>query len=435
MAEYDLLGYDDCSDDFAEGPVDTDEHIRQTAYHAIATQRGQDDEEPDRWADVWSLLEQGVAALAASALATIGTDLEETDSRVARAIYRLSPGEITRWIADITTRSGTVTAEGALQPLPQDDLPPDEEPLPDPGPVPAGVRTIRQVALTGGLFPHWLLGPNSGRIVYTLGLLLDMQLEWLMLGIQQRFPLVCDEGALPWLGRDLGIRRGLREALDAYRQRLTRWAPTWRRAGNAFAILEQAQIYFSPQAPRVHLVQRDPGADGKPTRSTWCTRETDGSETFHVETTANFDWDSADPARPASLDDLDPRVWLIIEQPPADTTGLFASRSSVSAAIRDPDGMNGCVRPDGSQAPADQYRDLFNLVYDWRAMGTYVAGVLLYLGTLSPSGSGAQYPDGTWFDPLNDTYDGNRIPTTYRVLYLDRFPGDRLPESPEPYPV
>lgn len=439
MGEFDLAGFDDCGSDFAEIDTDTLEHVRQSAYCAINTERGQDWEEPSRWLSIESFLESFVATAIAAHAASVSTDLTEVDGRILKAVYTVEPGEMMRWTAEITTAQGTVFVEGPLQPLPQDAEQETDDAPAYSFPVAPGVKTIRQVAVEGGpdgaLFPYWILGSNSGRVVYSIGLLLDMATEWLYQGIQQRFPLVCDAGALPHLGRDLGILRGLREGTDAYRRRLSLWAPTHRRAGTPFAILEQAQAYFAPQVPRVHLVQHDPGAGGKPTRATWSTRHPDGSETTHVESPTNFDWDSEDPLRPASLDERDPRVWLVIEQPTTDATCLFAPRSSAQAVARDIDGMNGCVRPDGSRAPADQYRDLRDIVQTWRAMGTWVAAVLIYFGEIDTGGTGADYPDGRWFDPLNDTLDGNRIPDEFRLLYVSRYPDNRLPESPEPYPV
>jgi hypothetical protein len=439
MGEPDLLGFDDCGEDFAEGDTDTLEHVRHSGYWALNTERGQDWEEPSRWVSIGAFLESFVEGLVVAHARSVGTDLEEVDARVLRAEYRVETGETQRWTAEITTAQGTTFVEGDLQALPQDaEETSDDEPAYS-APTTPGIKTLRQVAVEGGadgaLFPFWILGPNAGRVIYSIGLLLDMGTEWLYQGIQQRFPLLADEGALPHLGRDLGILRGLRESTDAYRRRLSLWAPTHRRAGTPFAILEQAQAYFSPQAPRVHLVQHDPGASGKPTRATWSIRHPDGTEETHVESPSNWDWDSDDPLRPSELDDRDPRVWLIIEQPTTDTTCLFAPRSSAQAVTRDIDGMNGCVRPSGDQAPADQYRDLRNIVQEWRAMGTWVAAVLVYFGEIDTSGTGAAYPDGRWFDPLNDALDGNRIPQTFRVLFANMYPDNRLPESPEPYPV
>jgi hypothetical protein len=439
MGEPDLIGFDDCGADFAEGDTDTLEHVRHSGYWAINTERGQDWEEPSRWLSIESFMESFVRTAIAAHAASVSTDLTEVDGRILKAVYTVVPGEVMTWTAEITTAQGTTFIEGPLQSLPQDAEQETDDTPAFSAPVAAGVKSIRQVAVEGGkdgaLFPYWILGPNAGRVIYSVGLLMDMAAEWLYQGIQQRFPLVADEGALPHLGRDLGILRGLRESTDAYRRRLSLWAPTHRRAGTPFAILEQAQAYFSPQSPRVHLVQHDPGAGGKPTRATWSIRHPDGTEETHVESPSNWDWDSEDPLRPDSLDTRDPRVWLIVEQPTTDDTCLFAPRTSAQAVARDPDGMNGCVRPDGSQAPADQYRDLRDIVQKWRAMGTWVAAVLIYFGEIDTGGTGTAYPDGRWFDPLNDALDGNRIPQTFRVLFANMYPDNRLPESPEPYPV
>jgi hypothetical protein len=435
MGEKDLAGFDDCDSRFTEIDTDTIEHVRHSVYWAVNTDRGQDWEEPSRWTSLLAFIEQTITAAAVAGAASAGTDLEETDARVQRAVYEVAPGETMRWSAVITTTSGAAFVEGHLQSLPQDARPEEEAELPLAGPVAAGVKTLRQVAVDGGLFPDWITGPNSGKIVYSIALLFDMATEWLVQGIQQRFPLVCHEGALPWLSRDLGVRRGYRETSDAFRQRLRLWIPSWRRAGVPFAIAQQAQAYFSPQAPRVHVVQHDPGADGKPTRATWSTRNPDGSETVTVVTPSNFDYDSEDSARPESLATRDPRVWVLVEQPPSDTSGLFSVRTSAAAATRDPGGMNGAVRPDGGTAPSDHYRDLVSIAEDWRAMGTWVAGVIVVFGQISTGGAGSAYPDGRWFDYLNDAGDGARIPSTLRLLYVNRYPGERLPDSPAPYEV
>lgn len=439
MGEPDLLGFDDCGPDFAEEDSDSLEHVRHRAYWAINTGRGQDWEQPDRWLAFESFV-QGVAAAIVQAHAqSVGTDLTEVDPQIEKASYRVEAGELTTWTAELTTARGTTFAEGTLQPLPQDvDASEDDGGPAFQLPVAPGGKTIRQGAIDGAdaaWFPHWLLGPNSGRIVYSFGLVLDASIEWLMQGIQQRFPLVADEGALPYLGRDLGILRGVRESTEAYRKRLTRWAPTHRRAGTPFSIAEQVQAYFAPQSPTVYVVQHDPTGL---TRATWSVRYYDGAETTIVNIPTNWDYDSEDASRPESLDARDPRVWLIIEQPASGVgglQGLFAERTSSQAVASDPDGMNGLVRPGGGRAPSDQYRDLLGLVERWRAMGTWVAGVLVVLGTIDPAGGGATHPDGRWFDMLNDTRDGNRIPSDVRILYLNRYPGERLADGATPYEV
>jgi len=439
MGELDLAGFDDCGSDFAEIDTDTLEHVRHSAYWAINTGRSQDWEEPTRWLDIESFVQAFVGAAIAAHVTSVGTDLEEVDPRIVRAVYSADAGEVMRWSAEITTAQGTVFAEGPLQPLPQDA---EEETDDTPAfatPVSPGVKTLRQVALQGGsdgaLFPHWLTGPNSGKIIYSIGLLLDMATEWLYQGIQQRFPLVADEGALPNNERDNGNLRGLRESTEDYRRRRARWVPTHRRAGTPFAIAEQVQAYFSPQSPTVYIVQHDPT---DLTRATWSVRYYGGVETTIVATPSNFDWDSEDTRRPESLDARDPRIWIIVEQPAAGVEGipgLFASRSAAQATTRDIAAMNGAVRPSGTAAPSDQYRDLVSIARQWRAMGTWIAGVIVCFGEFDPGGSGATHPDGRWFDMLNDAKNGNRIPDNIRLLYVNRYPDEQLPASPAPYTV
>lgn len=460
MAENDLLGYDDCDERFTEGPVDTAEHVRQTLYHAASTQRGQDWELPERWGDIRRFLETGTrqALAAAQALAqNLATDLEETDPRgLSKVAYRVAQGvadELQAWTAEATVSGEVITADGTPQPLPQDADPVEEAAAfpADPGPVKPGVRTLRQFAVDAGLFPFWLLGPNTGRVVYTVGLLMDMSTEWLFQGIQQRFPLVCAPDALPWLGRTLGLVRGPFEPEDGYRLRLTKWLLLYKRQGTCGAIAEACAAYMTgPDGPPVvHVVQYDPGADGKPTRATWYTRFQDGREETSVEDPPNWDYDSADPDRPAGLATRDPRFWVIVQQD-ASLSVIFPQRQQSLTEVSDPTVANGFEAAENyTVSPFN--RHLVRAIEEMRAAGSWIAGVFFYYGEINPGGVGSDYPDGAWFDVLNATTDGSRMPEEWCIVYLNRYAGDwqpptnpyanytpvesgALPSSPAPYP-
>lgn len=439
MAEVDLAGYDDCDATYTEIAVDTAEHARQTLYHAVSVQRGQDWEEPGRWADLRSFLEQSGRrglAFAQAAAQVVATDLEETDNRFLRVVYRVAQSAtetLQQWSADGTTNAGVITAEGPAQSTDPIEEPPLTTYPPDPGPVPPGPRTIRGMAIDGGLFTYWNLGPNMGKFAYTVGLVCDMSIEWLYRGVQQRFPLVAEPDALAWIGRTHGLVRGLFEPEDGYRVRLSQWVQLWRRVGTPGAIAQAVQAYMtSPtgEVPRVHVVQHDPGAGGKPTRATWYTRGADGTEATTIVSPSNWDYDSADPARPASLDARDPRFWVIIEQSGPPTT-IFPQRAQSLTETSDPTVASGFDAPEGyTVSPLD--RHTVRAIDEMRSAGSWLGGAFFYFGVLSPSGSGAGYPDGGWHDPLNTAGTGARLTNPWGLIFVKRYAGTWLPPT-NPY--
>jgi hypothetical protein len=110
-------------------------------------------------------------------------------------------------------------------------------------------------------------------------------------------------------------------------------------------------------------------------------------------------------------------------------------REGAAIDASDSEGMNGATRGDGSRAPDDQYRDLQQIAQKWRAMGTWVAGIIVAVGSIARDGSGAEYPDGKWHDPLNDAKDGRRTSANLRLLYVNRYQSERIADGATPYQV
>lgn len=415
MAEFDQAGFDDADDAFSEIDTAFDEHVRQTSYRAVSTRRGMDLEEPSRWVDLRGLLEQKVRPRLAGAASTAGGDLQDTDSRVRRAVYRIIPDQLLKWTAEITTTAGVLTVAGPLATLPQDVPAEDPALAPDPNAVPVrGMRTLRQFILDTSHTPSWLVGPNMGRALWATGLVLDLAIEWLYQGIQQRFPDTCEAGALPWLARDRRLRRGLRESEAGFRERLKGWLAAHRRAGSPFAVLSQEQAYFSPQRPIVRTVEHDPtGA----TRATWVTLYADGTEEVVRVSPSNWDWDSADPLYTQT--NMRVRFWLIVYQDPTDTASIFQ-------VDQDSDAADAPDTTWATTASVESALDLSRLADDWKSEGTWFGGsiVAFDLTAFAPTGSGAGYPDGTWYryaDPVT------REPT--RNLGAQYFDYRRRPET------
>ena len=261
--------------------------------------------------------------------------------------------------------------------------------------------------------PWWWTGPNRGRVLWSVGLTLDMAAQWCQLGVLERFPLVCSEEALSWIGRDRGIRRGYAESSESYRRRLTRWRQAWARAGSAWGVLEQVQSYFLPETPIVRYVKHSPSLN----RATWWTRDAQGVETYATKSPSNWDWDSTDAGRPASLDAKDTRFWVIIYQNP--TTSMLARRGN--AAQQSPPHMRGTT------GLVNHGVDLYDLAMTWKMAGSWCAGVIVSwdAAAFSPTGSGSGYPDGTWHRYSRIVSPSVRVPNRFadaEYLHDRRYP-------------
>jgi len=418
MGEPDLSGYDDCEDTFREIDTDSAEHLQQTAYHAVATRRGTDLESEDlqgRWLDITQFL-QGKGSIVGrirGAVATAAKDLEEVDPRIQRAVYTVAEeaAGVVRWTAEITTKATTALVAAIASPFPQDEVVTPPPVLPDPGPVPPGMQTLAQRALSTAHVIGWLAGPNSGRILWTVGKTCDTAIEWLYEGIKQRFPDYAAEDALPWIGRDRRVIRGVAESTDSYRERLKDWLNAIRVWGTPWAVLMNIQAYFTgvdATLPVCRIVEHRPIGTKASTRAVWTTLAADGTLSHHVQEPSNWDWDSADPLRPTRLADRDPRFWVIIYQDSA--SGLFALDQSSPIQVYD-------FADATSYGDPDEGLDLARFAEDWKSAGSWCAGVIIaYDATLfDPTGSGAGYPDGTWHEYANpSTQDVNRaMPARY----------------------
>jgi hypothetical protein len=248
------------------------------------------------------------------------------------------------------------------------------------------------------LSPPWLAGPQGYRLTYSaIGIPLDAQAEYARLGTLQRFPGKAQSAALPFIGADRKIIRGFRESDEAYVPRLRRAFQTWKFAGNAPTLLAELAAYFSPTAPVIRYVVNGVNHSGTAFADWWTLQS--GVLTHQRTTPSNWNWDN-------QLGQI--RFWIIV----------YRNEGFTPWAWGDGHAWGGGQSWGFEEEFTDNFAyDAHNLIAQWKAAGSHcwqLGGVIVTgdMTLFDPSGSGANYPNGTW-----DSY-ANRagIPTTF---YLD----------------
>ena len=116
-----------------------------------------------------------------------------------------------------------------------------------------GVRNYRDQISALGVVPRWLRGRYVSRLLYTIGLHVDLLRELLLLGLTARFPGY-HRDATPYLCRDLKVQRGPEESEEQITARLRARRQTATTKGNTVSILRDLQAYLMPHAPRIRVV-------------------------------------------------------------------------------------------------------------------------------------------------------------------------------------
>jgi hypothetical protein len=182
--------------------------------------------------------------------------------------------------------------------------------------------------LVKAISPPWLQTGNAEKFLYIEGLGCDAILEKYDEGTLARFPGYGTPTALPYVGDDRLIPRGLTETDGAYATRLKLWLDSWRIAGSARSVLLQVLGYLSADTPQLRTVSDD---------SAWDTLVAGSNpdllpETAHYLSSPpwaalNWNWDNErgpDPHNP--LNRMWWRWWLILY------TALSVAGGSVTAA-------------------------------------------------------------------------------------------------------
>lgn len=223
----------------------------------------------------------------------------------------------------------------------------------------------------------WLQRLWLYRVLYAFAIQFDALIDWVVLGVKCRFPELALPSALPALGRERGIRRGIFETDAQYAARLINWVPNQKRKGNPYAMMAQIAGYFTGYPVKVRIVNN---------RGTWYTREADGTETWHREVSPNWVWDSNGGT-------YDSRYYVLIyvDQGPLQAPHLWGD-TGLKWAQTTPKLFWGAQALPGVAA------SLKAIIEEWNPPHAICDWVLFCFDPASfdPASSGAGYPDGTW---------------------------------------
>ncbi len=216
--------------------------------------------------------------------------------------------------------------------------------------------------------PIWMTRAVGAKFLVSMIMLADAGAKALLEALYARFPGVGTPTALPYIGRDRGMIRGMSDTDLTFGARLIQWLDRWRIAGSQLAICIAVQEYCSG-SPKVKVVNRT----GRMT-----TLNSDGSSSFADVT---WNWDSlSHPQRAGFWSE----IWIIVYTPPWAISGPLNTNTPADCGIG-----QLCPRVD-----VDALRGLFTT---WKSAHTFIRGVLwAYDATLFDPSSPSTMPDGTW---------------------------------------
>jgi len=259
------------------------------------------------------------------------------------------------------------------------------------------MTTFRDVAWR--LSPARLRTWTAARHVYAfISLPLDMIVQAADDAVKARFPTECPSDALPYHGRDRGIRRGPLESDASYRARLLLWLQSWRGAGVGRAMLDQIAGYLTPHRTRIRVWTQ---------RGVLYTREADG--TFTVQRTYQFNWDG-DGSRWV-------RFWVIIDS----VGGVPWSRDGTwGDGARWDDTLNGTW---GSTATLEQVQSIRNIIDDWKPAAAKCQSIIISFDAAAfDPGDPGNLPDSSW-GAVSRNVAGIQVPTRDpRAIYWQGVP-------------
>lgn len=233
--------------------------------------------------------------------------------------------------------------------------------------APARFRLARKL-----LAPRWLTEEEGELVGYTLDILKDAFIERLFLGLLARFPETAPPDALPFLGRDRRVVRGLNESDDSYVNRLLAWLDDRKTCGNPFALMRKLAEYTGA-GPMFRTVDA---------RGNWYTRAVDGTQSYRLAT-GNWNWDNDLTGTRWS------RFWVIIYP-----NGLWSEYPYDWADTAGP-GWEESQYTWGSTATEEQVRTIRSIVADWKPAGTRCVNIIIAFDPASFDPS-APEPNGLW---------------------------------------
>lgn len=227
------------------------------------------------------------------------------------------------------------------------------------------------------LSPPRLRTSRAARMVYSfIGLPLDQIAQAAEEATKARFPSICPDDALPFIGRDRGIRRGPNESTDHYRARLLLWIDVWRGAGVGRAMLDQIAGFLSPQSPRIRIWTQV---------GVVYERAADGTFSIQRATAGLWNWDG--------FTALWARFWLIIDSPggaPWSRDGTWGDGEHW--------GDNASTATWGSTATANEVQGIRAIVDDWKPAATLCKSIIVSFdaSAFALSDTSPPLPDGSW---------------------------------------
>jgi hypothetical protein len=104
------------------------------------------------------------------------------------------------------------------------------------------------------VMPPWLRRTRGGKLLHALGIVLDALADRTADAMAARLPSADLPDALPYIGRDRRIVRGLNEPAEVYAPRLRRWWTDHKTRGGPIAMLRQLEAYYATAPRQIDLV-------------------------------------------------------------------------------------------------------------------------------------------------------------------------------------
>lgn len=278
-----------------------------------------------------------------------------------------------------------------------------------------GIRDGISQSVPSGFAPGFLSdgGPAfptiGGKLLYVIGLAIDLLLEKTNQGIKARMPTLCDPSALPFIGADRVIPMGPGEPVASYRVRLQRAFQSWQRAGSPRGVMSSVLPMLLPFTPRIRTVSD---------ASIWDTYQIAESTITPADHTVtippNWNWDNEGDPHPAK----DPkgslpawwRWWLIIFSVAPNYAWCSPGPTIGAGQWKIGDGS----RSIGFNVPASVINGIRSVVAQQNKGGKWCRYIIVsFSGTIfgvAQAADGVHNPNGTW-GPMCAPSGGVYVPT------------------------
>lgn len=235
--------------------------------------------------------------------------------------------------------------------------------------------------------PYFLRGPNAGKFLQSVALMLGASAQDLDQGLRMTQPLRCDSSALPVRSDDRTIRLYPSEPESGARLRLANWLSEHRQRGTDQGKLLHSRPYFLPNTPIVRIVHQP-----SPASAVWHTLEADGTYSVHVQTPSNWPYDSKTTRWW--------RYWVILYVP----TDLFRACHYDDGGLYDGMGIDGLPEAYAGTTSTQIARDLVDMMLEFERLGEYMQAYILATdaasfdptAAASAPGPATAMPDGYW---------------------------------------